>query len=118
MNITTNRIGAVQGDVPVLRIDALTDGGTPTERRIVAYGETTGHHHEIQGEVECYEVTRDIAGNLFPGLEVVVTGPARIVHNSSGEHHAIEMTPGLYFIPAPGFQQVEYDGENERRVLD
>lgn len=118
--VVTNKIGAVQGDVPILRVDERTPDGKRTTKRIVALGEVTGHHHQIFGDVECYEVSRSVAGTLFPGLEVVVVEgkPARIEHNSGGEHYTIEMTPGVYFIPGPGFQQVEYDGENERRMLD
>ena len=116
--IQTNPQGAVQGDVPILRIETLTEGGKLTKNRIVAFGETTGHPHQIKGLVECYEVPRRIGDNLFPGLEIVVIEPATIEHNSGGEHYTIEMVPGRYFIPGPGFQQVEYDGVNERRVAD
>ena len=70
--VKANSVGAVQGDVPMIRVDDLTDGGKKTDMRIVAYGESTGHHHEIRGECEVYEVERDVAGNLFRGLEVVV----------------------------------------------
>ena len=118
--IKTNIIGAVQGDVPLLRVDSLTPNGKATENRIVAVGESTGHHHQIVGECERYEVQRSIGGNLFRGLEVVVIdgNPVTLEHTSGGEHFTVEMTSGIYFIPAPGQQQVEYDGENERRVMD
>ena len=114
----TNRLGAVQGDVPVLRVDALTLGGKKTQRRIVAVGEATGHNHIVVGDVECYEVERNVAGNLFRGLEVVVVEgqPAALEHMSGGEHETIELLPGIYFIPQ--IQQVEYDGADERRVVD
>ena len=117
--VTTNKFGAIQGDVPILRVITRTKGGKKTDKRIVAYGEVTGHHHQIVGECEVYEVERTIKDQLFPGFEVVVAdSPVTIVHNSGGEHYTVEMTPGIYFIPAPGFQQVEYDGENERRMSD
>jgi len=116
---TIGKLGGVQGDVPILRVDSLTPGGKPTKNRIVAYGEGTGHHHEIQGDCDVMEVERDIAGQLFKGLEVIVTEdkPGQLYHKSGGEHDTIELTPGLYFIPTDT-QQVEYDGENERRVAD
>lgn len=118
--IKSNPVGAVQGDVPIIRVTKRTKGGKRTAKRTVAYGETTGHHHSIVGEVTCYDVTREVGGQLFPGMEIVVVEgkPAHIEHNSNGEHNTIEMTPGIYFIPGPGHQQVEYDGENERRVQD
>lgn len=111
----TNRFGAVQGDVPIIKIAKLSDNAKKTNNRTVAYGEVTGHHHTIYGECEVYETKREIEGQLFPGLEVVVTETVELRHQ---EHDTIEMIPGIYFIPSPGHQQVEYDGENERRVLD
>lgn len=118
--VITSPFGACQGDVPILRVASLSEGATPTKERIVAYGETTGHHHEIIGDVDCFQVVRTLEGQLFKGMEVVVTEgkPAHIFHNGGGEHATIEMTPGIYFIPAPGQQQVEYDGAQERRVMD
>lgn len=120
INIKTNQIGAVQGDVPILRVKSLTRGGKRTNNRIVAMGEVTGHNHVIEGSVECYEVERDLAGQLFRGMEVVVAEgeSAYLRHTSDGEHRTIEMMPGIYFIPAPGQQQMEYDGRDERRVKD
>lgn len=118
--IVSNKVGAVQGDVPILRLAALPAGTKPTQTRIVAYGETTGHHHEVVGVCERYEVETTLAGQLFKGLAVVVTDghPVRLHHNSDGDHADIELLPGVHFIPATGFQQVEYDGADERRVMD
>jgi len=117
--VKSNKMGAVQGDVPILKIETLTPNGEPTTTRIVAYGEATGHHHAIMGECEVLEVERDIAGRFFKGFEVIVTdgNPVHLYHKSEGEHDTIELLPGFYFIPLD-IQQVEYDGENERRVLD
>jgi len=120
MKTVTNEFGGVQGDVPILRVDELTPGGKPTIVRVVALGEATGHHHEIKGDCQVLEVKRVIDGVLFPGFEIVVReeNQVHLYHKSDGEHDIVEMAPGFYFIPAPGHQQVEYDGENERRVLD
>lgn len=120
-NIKTVKIGelgAPQGDVPILRVQNRTPG-KPTTQRIVAYGESTGHHHEIQGKCEVVEVERDFYGQLFKGLEVIVTEekPGWLYHKSGGEHYTIEFTPGIYFIPTET-QQVEYDGSKERRIAD
>lgn len=117
--IKVSDLGAPQGDVPIRKVDVLTPGGKLTSKRIVALGETTGHHHEILGECQVYEVARNFGGSLFPGFEIVVgEAPVSLFHKSGGEHDTIEMTPGVWFIPAPGYQQVEYDGRNERRVMD
>lgn len=106
----TNRLGAVQGDVPIIRIDRLPEDAKPTENRIVAYGETTGHNHQVQGVKEAYE---NPAGFYFV---VAPDEKAEMVHTSNGDHGTIEMAPGLYFVPR--VTQVEYDGEMERRVAD
>jgi len=118
--VVVNTVGAVQGDVPILRIQSLTPNGKSTKNRVVAMGEATGHDHHLVGTCERYTVSREIGGQLFRGMEIVVSEgqSVELVHKSNGEHYAIEMTPGLYFIPAPGQQQVEYDGEAERRILD
>jgi hypothetical protein len=106
---TSNKIGAVQGDVPILRIDALPANAKPRKdnNRIVAYGEVTGHHHVIE-QAQMYD---DDLGNLF----ALVEQPTRILHH---EHGAIILAPGVYQIGQAGINQVEYDGEEERRVLD
>lgn len=111
----TNKFGAPQGDVPILKVGNLSKNAKKTKNRTVALGEVTGHHHTIYGKCATYETMREIEGQLFPGLEVVVTETVELRHQ---EHDAIEMTPGIYFIPAPGHQQIEYDGEQERRVMD
>lgn len=117
--ITATQNVFVQGDVPSLRIGTLPANATPAKSRTVAYGEVTGHHHTVNGGT-VYDVETDVAGQLFRGVCVVVDEgeTAELVHNSGGEHDVIEMTPGIWFIPGLGQQQVEYDGENERRVLD
>ena len=117
--VKLGKYGGVQGDVPILTIPGHDPKAIPTTNRIVAVGEATGHHHQIVGECDRYESTREIGGQLFKGMEIVVgNSPVTIEHNSGGEHYTIEMSPGIYFIPAPGKQQVEYDGARERRVRD
>lgn len=113
------KYGAPQGDVPIVKVNSLADGALLTNNRIVAYGEQTGHHHQIVGGAQVYEVEREFYGQLFKGLDVVVSEgvDASLFHNSGGEHDTIVFTPGIWFIPTET-QQVEYDGENERRVYD
>src|SRR3990167_10302207 len=114
--IKLGKLGGVQGDVPILKVPNHDPEAIPTTNRIVAVGEATGHDHQVVGECERYTSTREIGGQLFAGMEIVVgDSPVTIEHNSGGEHYTIEMTPGVYFIPAPGQQQVEYDGAQERR---
>ena len=108
-----------QGDIPVITVESLSPSRKPTNLRFVGIGESTGHRHEIVGECELYEVERDFYGQLFRGLEVIVAtdSPVCLRHNSGGEHGDLELAPGIYFIPLD-IQQVEYDGEKERRALD
>ncbi len=108
--VKTSKLGAIQGDVPILRVAEIPADAKPSKNRRVAEGETTGHNHEVRGEVQMYE---SLAGYFF---EVAVGKPVEIVHTSNGEHDAIEMTPGVYFVPREA--QVEYDGEKERRAMD
>ena|SRR5271157_382643 len=102
-------IGAVQGDVPILKIAKLPEDARPRKdnNRIVAYGEVTGHNHIVE-EAKMYE---DGLGNLFALVE-------KSTHLLHQEHGAIILDPGIYQFGQNGTQQVEYDGEEERRVID
>lgn len=104
---TANSVGGVQGDVPFLRLDKLPKGVKPRKSNIVAYGEVTGHHHVVE-EAQMFE---DGLGNLF----ALVEKPTQLLHH---EHGAIVLGPGVYQFGQAGVYQVEYEGEEERRVLD
>jgi len=106
-----NGIGAVQGDVPILKIESLPDDVIEIEDRIIAYGEVTGHHHIIEGAVDEAKIYTDEVGNLF----ALVKKPVKVLHH---EHAPVILGPGVYRFGFDGLQQVEYDGEEERRVLD
>lgn len=110
-SVKANRIGAVQGDVPIIKIDRLTVGGKIVKNRIVAVGESTGHNHRVVGDAICYE--------LPDRWEFAIgANGAQLVHTSGGDHRPIELAPlSLYAIPRD-HQQVEYDGADERRVSD
>lgn len=105
---TVNSVGAIQGDVPVLRIDRLPDGVRLRKDHIVAFGEATGHHHILETDAQVYE---DGLGNLFAKIEY----PVRLLHH---QHAPIVLNPGVYQIGLAGVNQVEYAGEEERRVVD
>ncbi len=105
-----SRLGGFQGDVAILIVDSIPADARPSSNRIVAYGEATGHHHVVEGNVICYETP------TVWYYQVAPEAPAVIRH--IGEEHApIEIAPGLIFM-VPKLSQVEYDGENERRVMD
>ena len=109
--VIANHIGAVQGDVPIVRIDDLPQNAVKSKSRIVALGEATGHHHIIDGTVKEAEIYTDAIGNLF----ALVKKEVKVLHQ---EHAPVILEPGVYRFGLDGFQQVEYDGEEERRVLD
>lgn len=101
----------IQGDVPVVYLATLPKGGRVSANRIVAVGESTGHDHRMVGDMTCYE---------YSDRWCFVIGPegAELIHASGGEHAPIPFAPGQIVMIPRGVQQREYDGEQERRVLD
>lgn len=98
-----------QGDVMVIRVDAIPAGAKPVTRdngRIVlAYGEVTGHAHAIaEDEVTMLEVDGGIRY-----LDVQMDAFLR--HE---EHGTIPLAPGLYRV----VRQREYSPEEIRNVAD
>lgn len=86
-----------QGDVLIERVEVIPPGLTTTQNRIAALGETSGHGHVIDGDVDVYETPE--------GLYVdVKTADAAVRHLlvDSGvwtrEHVEIPIEPGIYFI--------------------
>lgn len=109
---TANKIGIFQGDIPFRRIAALPADATPHAGNIIAFGEVTGHHHVIEvvdGNAELFD---DALGNLF----MRVNAPVRVLHQEHG--YGLFDAPGVYQIGKSGQNQVEYAGEEERRMLD
>lgn len=85
------------------------------QSHIVAYGEVTGHKHELIADPACeMDVRISIAedstgGNLFVKVE---GGNALLKHE---EHHTITLAPGDYRM----YIQREYDpAEYQRKVRD
>ena len=101
-----NQLQLQQGDVLIRSVDSLPKHITKKPHTIVAYGEVTGHKHEVMGDgVEVFECD----GVLY------VSAPhgGTIRHE---EHHSIEIPPGYYSI---GIVR-EYDHflEESRSVAD
>lgn len=97
-----------QGDVLLIAVDRLPEGGVEVPRVngriIVKAGEQTGHHHAITApKVKMIEVrgTRYIAAEQ----------PFDMVHE---EHTVAHFEARIYMVP----EQVEYTPEAIRRVLD
>jgi hypothetical protein len=104
--VKTNKFGAFQGDIVMHYIKKLPHSAKKTNNRVVAFGETTGHYHEVQGVNTAYE---DDKGFYF---QIAPAEKAEIVH-VGGEHDPIEMAPGLIFIPRES--QVEFDPVEDAR---
>ena len=93
-----------QGDVLLERIDALPEEAFPVDgRTILAYGEVTGHAHEVKKYGRLFES----AGQRF----LKVTRKTSLEHQ---EHGSIPLTAGIYRI----IQQREYHPEAIRNVAD
>lgn len=104
--------GGFQGDVAIIAVKGFPKDAKPTESRTLAYGESTGHHHIVRGDVDMRETAEAF---YFRVAEDAEDTPA-IVHIGD-EHESIEITPGTVWC-VPKLSQVEYDGSEERRVLD
>ena len=91
-----------QGDVLLVRIEAIPDTARPVARDngrvVLAYGEVTGHAHAISSAA---------ATQLHDDIEryLRLTSAATLQHE---EHAAIELAPGTYriviqreYVPAP-----------------
>lgn len=97
-----------QGDVLLTPISELPDGvARSREKRTIALGEATGHHHSFSRDVEIYTQEGD------PRMWVVLEEEEMLTHQ---EHETIILEPGVY----------EYNGQTEpdpftgmaRRVRD
>lgn len=109
-----------QGDVlvrptrqrPSAKAKSITDDG----RVILAYGEVTGHAHEVQHPVTTTDNLDPVPPvQLFEEPDgtrlLVISRPAVLRHD---EHGPIELTPGHYEV----IRQREYSPEAIRNVAD
>jgi len=101
----TNGFG-VQGDVPIIRRDKLPENAKPIPGNVLRSGKSTGHHHIIDAPPDHYQLY-DVDGVLWMEL----FQPCPLKHQT---HGTLIFQPGVYVVP----DQVEYDGEDERKVED
>lgn len=92
-----------QGDVFLFPIEKLPEGVKPEDTKTVAYGEVTGHHHDLVGTAQVYSLENQLFAEV--GEDVVIT------HQ---EHSQLAVEKGLYEIRI----QQEYTPEEIRNVLD
>jgi len=83
------------GDVLIEKVAQLPQSVKPSEEKVLAYGEVTGHAHRMAGE---YTMYADEQGNLYFQTE---TG-AFVTHE---EHARLDFAPGTYKVT----QQREYN---------
>jgi len=97
-----------QGDVLLTLVDGKPEGAKLSkEKRTLALGEATGHHHSFDRDVEVYEIDGD------PRKWVCLEEPSMLKHQEHGE---VTFDPGWYVYDP----QVEVDPFTglSRRVLD
>lgn len=103
-----------QGDVLFTRIDRLPAGDRKKRTNAtVAYGEVTGHSHQVAVEDRVAAEVYEIGDALFLSVSEggVSIGGARLVHE---EHGTIVLPAGNYAVTI----QREYSPEAVRDVLD
>jgi len=102
-----------QGDVLVVRVDALPPNCTPVTpehgRVVLARGEVTGHHHSFALSDRVALFREDGSGGLF--LTVSDGAPAVLEHQ---EHAALSVPPGTYQV----IRQRVWSAGMARRVED
>jgi hypothetical protein len=110
-----NKKWARQGDVKIKMISALPEGEKKDAKdnniAILAYGEVTGHKHQvINGEVNFFTIG-DSTNMFSPKYLEVLSETATVVHE---EHTEIPLVKGLYEISI----QREYFPDEIRNVAD
>lgn len=94
-----------QGDVIVQRIDAVPPGAKKTDDAVIAYGESTGHKHQLAG--------RAVKMLLDTAIFVRVLKEAKMLHE---EHKALILPPGDYKMDF--VREYDHFEEEARRVQD
>ena len=95
----------------VLTAEGFVQKRLENGKKVLAYGEVTGHHHAIKAEfsqkdgIELFEKGE----TMYMVLETTTEVP--VEHD---EHSTITFEPGIYETHI----QTEYDPEGDRRVLD
>jgi len=94
------------GDVALWKADGMPKGlkrmVATSGRVILARGEATGHHHQMEAKaVEVYErTTVKLPSGLAEALFLRVLAPTKIEH-IGGEHDTKVVDPGDYWVVQP-----------------
>jgi hypothetical protein len=104
-----NTLRIRQGDVLFTRVKKIPKGARQyREKKILAYGEVTGHSHAVATADSGFAEVMDIEGY---GTVLVSDRGISIVHE---EHGAVEIPAGIYRVDI----QREYTPEAIRNVAD
>jgi len=98
-----------QGDVYLFSVDSIPTGRVK-EDKVVAYGEVTGHKHQV--------IDGDVFVDSEGGMYLSATVETKMKHmDASGkvaDHNTVNVDPGNYRIVI----QEEYQPEGWKRVVD
>jgi hypothetical protein len=115
----TKQIIGAQGEITIIKIDALPEGmeSKPVERSakgyIISHSES-GHHHVLTGG-EVMERTDNVPAGMQK-LYALLDAPASLVQDAPVPHGGYDLAPGIYEFRISR----EYDpfAEQARRVAD
>jgi len=101
-----------QGDILIEKVDAIPEGEfVKKDSGIVALGEFSGHHHELEGaELLVPTKNNGLVQESLLGYTTVKEN-AVLVHQ---EHNKIDLEQGMYKFS----KQREFDGQQTRAVHD
>lgn len=115
----TKQIIGAQGEITIIKIDALPDGieTKPVERcaagHIISHSEN-GHHH-ILTDGEVMERTNDVP----QGMQIIyalLDAPASLVQDAPVPHGGYDLDPGIYMFKIS--REFDPFAEQIRRVAD
>lgn len=115
----TKKIIGAQGEITIIKIDALPEGMAtkPVERNgsghIISHSES-GHHHVLTGG-EVMERT----DNVPAGMQIIyalLDAPASLVQDATVPHDGYDLDPGTYMFKIA--REFDPFAEQARRVAD
>jgi len=105
-----NKFYARQGDLGITSIQKLPDNLKELKTNVLAYGETTGHKHQLLETMpQQFSILEDKNGNQY--LEI--NQPTDLIHE---EHKTITIERGFYIIKRE--REYDYFAEEIKRIQD
>lgn len=118
MSMSKQVIGA-QGEITIIRIDALPTGITTKPAEMCATGaiishSESGHHHVLTGG-EVMERTSDVPTGMRV-LYAILDEPAALIQDATVPHAGYDLAPGVYEFRCA--REFDPFAEQARRVND